>query len=206
MDPDFFLRGLIIGFSIAAAIGPISILCIHRTLTEGRTTGLVSGLGAATGDAIYGFIAGFGLTFISQVLIGQQQLIRLFGVAFLCYLGIKTFLSRPAAQGVMDKEKQLGFSYSYVSTFLLTITNPMTIILFTGVFAGMGVGSSVKDYGSAGLLVLGVFTGSMIWWVVLSGFVNTFRKRLNNVVMRWINRASGVVITGFGVYALLGIR
>jgi len=202
MDPDFFLRGLIIGFSIAVAIGPINILCIHRTLANGRTTGLISGLGAATGDAFYAFIAGFGLTLLSKFLFGQQKLLLLAGGFFLCYLGIKTFLSKPNLQGEMPGEKGIGKTYSYTSTFLLTAANPMTIILFTAVFAGLGLGSVARGYGSAGLLVIGVFCGSVVWWIVLSGIVSKVRERLTIAGLRWLNRVSGVIIAGFGVYAL----
>ena len=99
MEFNFFLRGMIIGFSIAAPVGPIGILCIRRTLAEGPTSGLVSGLGAATADAIYGFIAGFGLTVISNLLIRQQIWLRLLGGGFLCYLGMKTFFTGPLESG-----------------------------------------------------------------------------------------------------------
>jgi threonine/homoserine/homoserine lactone efflux protein len=103
MELNFFLRGLIIGFSIAAPVGPIGVLCIRHTLAYGWTWGLVSGLGAATADAMYGCIAGFGLTFVSSFLIGQQVWLRLVGGAFLCYLGVKTFVSAPAQQPAQSK-------------------------------------------------------------------------------------------------------
>ena len=202
MDPDFLLRGLIIGFSIAVAVGPINILCIHRTLADGRTIGLLSGLGAATGDAFYAFIAGFGLTFLSRFLVGQQRLLLLAGGVFLCYLGIKTFLSNPNPKGEMSGEKGIGKTYSYSSTFLLTVTNPMTIILFTAAFAGLGMGSVARDYNSAGLLVIGVFCGSTVWRIVLSGILSMIQERFTTVGLRCLNRVSGVIITGFGAYAL----
>ncbi len=99
MDDPLFFRGLVIGFSIAAPVGPIGVLCIRRTLANGKISGLVSGLGAATADALYGCVAGFGLTFISSLLIDQQMWLRLFGGLFLCYLGVKTLLSQPAQAG-----------------------------------------------------------------------------------------------------------
>src|SRR5512140_2506793 len=98
MAAALFLRGLLIGFSIAAPVGPIGVLCIRRTLANGRVSGLVTGLGAATADGLYGCVAGFGLTFISSLLIDQQMWLRLFGGLFLCYLGLKTLLSKPAQQ------------------------------------------------------------------------------------------------------------
>ena len=204
MDIRFLLRGLVIGFSIAAPVGPIGVLCIRRTLAKGRVSGLVSGLGAATADAIYGCIAGFGLTFIASILISQQGWVRLIGGAFLCYLGLKTFLTRPAEQAASAEGN--GLVGAYASTFFLTLTNPMTILSFAAIFAGLGVVSASGNYASAGMLVLGVFIGSALWWLILSGGVSVFRARFNPHGVRWVNRISGVIITGFGLLALLGLR
>jgi len=198
------LRGLIIGFSIAAPVGPIGVLCIRRTLAEGQASGLFSGLGAATADAIYGCIAGFGLTFISNLLITQQVWLRLIGGSFLCYLGLRTFLSKPAEQ--VTSAKGNGLVGSYVSTFFLTITNPMTILSFAAIFAGLGVGSDSGNYASAAILVLGVFIGSTLWWFILSSCVTVFRAKFNLRRLRWVNRISGIIITGFGLIALLGLK
>lgn len=203
----FLLKGLLIGFSIAAPVGPIGVLCIRRTLTRGRVSGFACGMGAATADAIYGVVAGFGLTFVSGVLIGQQQLLRLVGGAFLCYLGARALLARPVADSAPENTPARGDVVgAYSSTFFLTLTNPMTILSFAAIFAGLGVGSYGGDYVSAGLLVLGVFTGSALWWLILSGGADLFRTRLdprrNVSAMLWINRISGVVILGFGLAAL----
>ena len=203
MDISFLLRGLIIGFSIAAPVGPIGVLCIRRTLAEGRGSGLVSGLGAATADAIYGFIAGFGLTFISNFLISQLVWLRLIGGGFLCYLGLRTFLSKPVEH--VASAKGNGLFGSYVSTFFLTITNPMTILFFAAIFAGLGVGGAGGNYVSAAVLVLGVFIGSALWWFILSGVVSVFRTKFNPHKLRWVNRISGIIITGFGLIALLSL-
>ncbi|MBM5805898.1 MAG: LysE family translocator, partial [Candidatus Verstraetearchaeota archaeon] len=140
MDVSFLLRGLLIGFAIAAPVGPIGILCIQRTLAKGRIYGFASGLGAATADAIYGAVAGFGLTFISDVLINQQLWLRLLGGAFLLYLGTRTILSKPSKETPQTANK--GLAADYTSTFLLTLTNPMTILSFIAVFAGLGLGSA----------------------------------------------------------------
>jgi len=204
IDISFLLRGLIVGFSIAAPVGPIGVLCIRRTLAEGQASGLFSGLGAATADAIYGCIAGFGLTLISNFLITQQVWLRLIGGSFLCYLGLRTFLSKPAEQAASAKGN--GLVESYVSTFFLTITNPMTILSFAAIFAGLGVGSDSGNYASAAMLVLGVFIGSTLWWFILSSGVTVFRAKFNPRRLRWVNRISGVIITGFGLFALLSLR
>ena len=206
MDYSLFLRGLVIGFSIAAPVGPIGVLCIRRTLTDGRLSGLVSGLGAATADALYGCVAGFGLTFISSLLIGQQKWLRLFGGLFLCYLGIKTLLSKPAEQAA--KAGGSGLLGAYASTFLLTVTNPLTILSFVAIFAGLGLTSTANtsgSYASAFVLVLGVFLGSALWWFLLVGGVGLFRTKFNTQGLLWVNRISGVIITVFGLVALAGL-
>ena len=201
METQFLLRGLIIGFSIAAPVGPIGVLCIRRTLARGRAYGVASGLGAATADAVYGCIAGFGLTFISGLLVRQQGWFRLVGGLFLCYLGLKTLLTKPAEQAASATGK--GLAGAYASTFILTLTNPMTILSFAAVFAGLGVGSEGHDYVSAGVMVLGVFIGSALWWLALSGGVSLFQARVTPRGLAWINRLAGIIVLGFGVLALL---
>jgi threonine/homoserine/homoserine lactone efflux protein len=203
MHISFLLRGLIIGFSIAAPVGPIGVLCIRRTLGEGRVSGLLSGLGAATADAIYGCVAGFGLTFISSLLINQQIWLRLIGGAFLCYLGLKIFFASPAKQEAPARGD--GLLGAYASTLFLTLTNPMTILSFAAIFAGLGVGSAGGNYVSAGLLVLGVFIGSALWWLILSSVTGMFWKKITPSGLRWVNRISGIMITAFGLIALLSL-
>jgi threonine/homoserine/homoserine lactone efflux protein len=202
VDNAFLLAGLIMGFSIAAPVGPIGVLCIRRTLSEGRRAGLLTGLGAATADAIYGCIAGFGLVFISSVLVSQRIWLRFFGGLFLCYLGIKTFLAKPAEQVASIERNDL--ISAYVSTFFLTLTNPMTIVSFVGIFAGLGLASG-GDWVSATVLVLGVFLGSALWWFILSGAVGLCRTRFNPRWMQWVNRISGMIIAGFGILILLSL-
>jgi threonine/homoserine/homoserine lactone efflux protein len=201
LESVFFLRGLIIGLSIAAPVGPIGVLCIRRTLSEGRTTGLFTGLGAASADAIYGYVAGSGLVFISSVLVGQQVWLRIIGGLFLCLLGVKTVLSRPAEHAA--SVRRYHHAEAYVSTFFLTLTNPMTILSFAAVFAGLGL--SGGSYTSAELLVLGVFSGSALWWLILSSTVSAFRGGFHSRRLKWVNRISGMIILAFGVLALASL-
>jgi len=201
---NFLLRGFIIGLSIAAPVGPIGILCIRRTLADGRVAGIISGLGAASADAIYGCIAGFGLTFISNFLVGQQFWLRLLGGIFLGYLGVKTFLSKPMDRAANVRGNSLAGMYA--SIFFLTLTNPMTIISFAAIFAGLGLASSSGSYASAALLVSGVFLGSASWWLILSGLVSIFRARFQARGLQWVNRISGLIIASFGLFALLSLR
>jgi len=201
LDSVFFLRGLVIGLSIAAPVGPIGVLCIRRTLTEGRRVGLLTGLGAASADAIYGYVAGFGLVFISSVLVSQQVWLRIIGGSFLCFLGLKTLLSRPAEKAASTR--QYGHAEAYASTFFLTLTNPMTILSFLAIFAGLGL--SGGSYVSAGLLVLGVFSGSALWWLLLSGLVSALRSGFDTHRLQWVNKISGIIILAFGVFAILSL-
>ena len=203
MDVSLFLRGLVIGFSIAAPVGPIGVLCIRRTLAEGQLYGLVSGLGAATADALYGCVAAFGLTFISGFLIGHKLWLSLIGGLFLLYLGIKTLLSKPAEEAANAESR--GLLGAYASTFLLTLTNPVTILSFVAIFAALGLGSTSGSYASALILVLGVFCGSAFWWLLLSGGVGLFRSKFNTRGLLWVNRISGVIIAIFGVSALASL-
>lgn len=208
MDFPIFIQGLIIGFSIAAPVGPIGILCIRRTLAEGRQSGFVSGLGAATADAVYGCIAGFGLTFIATFLIEQSQWLRLIGGGFLLYLGIRTFLSRPSPvdNSSSSLDGSVNLTGNYLSTFFLTLTNPLTILSFAAIFAGLGVGStSSGDYASAVILVAGVFLGSGSWWFLLSGTVGLVRQRFNPNYLVWVNCISGLIIIIFGVVAIVSL-
>jgi len=200
MSTPLFLQGLIIGFSIAAPVGPIGILCIRRTLTEGRASGFFSGMGAATADAFYGCVAGFGLTVISAFLIEQRFWLQVVGGIFLCYLGARTLRSQPDTEAAPGGEK--GLLSSYVSTFFLTITNPMTILSFAAIFAGLGVVAAGGDLAAACWLVVGVFLGSAAWWLFLSMGVSLLREKVNSTALRWVNRLSGVILLSFGALAL----
>ena len=199
-----FLEGIIIGFAIAAPVGPIGVLCIRRTLSEGRISGLVSGLGAATADAVYSSVAALGLAFVTEFLIGHEAWLRLLGGAFLVFLGVRTFLAHPAERAAPAARS--GLAGAYASTFFLTLANPTTILSFAAIFAGLGVAENANgDALCAMLLILGVFLGSAVWWFVLSAAVGLFRAKLSVRGLRWVNRVSGPVIAAFGVLALLGL-
>jgi threonine/homoserine/homoserine lactone efflux protein len=193
---ETLLRGLLIGFSIAAPVGPIGVLCIRRTLADGRATGLAVGLGAVTADAVYGAIAGFGLTAVSSLLVRQQGALRLVGGL---YLGVRTFLARPADDAARaGGSGRLG---AFTATFGLTLANPATILSFVAVFAGLGI-AGAGSWREATVLVAGVFLGSALWWLMLSGTVGALRSRLDLRALRWVNRVSGLVLLAFGIAAL----
>lgn len=193
-----YLQGAVLGFSIAAPVGPIGLLCIRRTLTQGRTHGFATGMGAATADALYGCVAAFGFTVIAQALVEQTRWLQLIGALFLLYIAYKTFRSsaaRAEAQGGADR----GYWRSYGSTLLLTLTNPMTILSFLGLFAGLNIGEGTA---SAVWLVLGVFSGSAAWWLLLSFVVGTARRMVGAKALRAIHIGSALVLFVFGLHGL----
>ncbi len=206
------MRGFFIGLSIAAPVGPIAVLCIQRTLSKSRFSGLVSGIGAASADMIYGGIAALGLSFVSDFLINQRVWFGLIGGLFLLVLGGKTFTTSLLAieeDGVrfcitedMNRER-LHLLFDYSSTFLLTLSNPMTILAFMAIYAGLGFGIRNASEMTGLWLVVGVFCGSTVWWITLSWVVSLFRNRfLRAQTIQWVNRVSGVVIIAFGIAAI----
>jgi threonine/homoserine/homoserine lactone efflux protein len=161
-------------------------------------------LGAATADAIYSSIAGFGLTVISSALVNHSFELRLIGGLFLCYLGIKTILAKPAAEAAAAS-KSKGLIATYLSTVFLTLTNPATIMAFVAIFAGLGLAGS-SDYASAAVLVTGVFLGSALWWLLLSSSASLLRSHFNPRHFKWLNRISGAILLVFGIISLSSIR
>lgn len=194
------IQGIGLGLAIAAPVGPIGLLCIRRSLTGGQWMGLATGMGAATADGLYGAIAGFGLTAASELLVEQADWLKLFGGLFLCYLGLKALLSTPpATAAVLSGQGLLG---AYASTFILTLTNPATILSFIAIFAGLGIVSADRNWFLSLIIVVGVFLGSALWWICLSWGVARFKQRLTPSRLVWLNRLAGAAIFIFGVVAL----
>ena len=198
-----WFKGMIIGFAIAAPVGPIGLLCIQRTLTRGRWSGILSGLGAASADALYGCIAGFGLAALAERLLAWQIELQIVGGLFLLYLGWRTWQTPPTDEQAQALPTRAGLAGDYLSTLALTATNPVTILAFLGIFTGLGLAAEGRGFAAAGLLVLGVFTGSLLWWLLLAGGVGWLRGRLTPGALCWINRVSGGLIASFGGWALL---
>jgi threonine/homoserine/homoserine lactone efflux protein len=190
----FLLKGVLIGFAITAPVGPIGVLCIRRTFADGQAAGFAAGLGAATADAMYGAVAGFGLTAIADFLLDWQMPLQLAGGAFLLALGMKTFFTRPSSQSA--RMQGTGLAAAWATTVVLTLANPATILSFVAVFAGAGLGQHVYGFGDALALVTGVFAGSAAWWLLLSWFVERYRRRHPDFASLADNRLGGALVTG----------
>lgn len=197
-------KGGLAGFIIAAPVGPVGVLCVHRTLSRGRADGLVCGLGAAIADALYGCVAAFGLSLIADWLTAHETAFRLVGGAFLLVMAIRMLRQRPAgnAENASPVDHAGGLIRGFFSTFFLTATNPITIVAFLGIFAFFGIGSRGLDQEMAMMLVLGVFVGSSVWWLSLAAMAGAFRKQLAEGGLTAVNRMSGVLLLAFGLYGI----
>jgi threonine/homoserine/homoserine lactone efflux protein len=204
MDFDLPLpiRGLIIGFTIAAAVGPITLLVIRRTIAHGGLYGFASGLGVAAADATYAAVAAFGLTAVTSVLVSGHVLLGVIGGAIVAMAGLRTMGSHPTGPAT-DAERP-GLAGAFASIYALTVTNPLTIILYAGVFAGIGLvaGSSFVD---AAVVTLAAGLGSVAWWVILCSILGWARGRISTKVLLWVNRLSGAALLLFGLVAIVGV-
>lgn len=196
-----FFKGLAFGFVLAATVGPMWVLCFRRTLSAGAFAGFVSGMGIAVADALYGAVAAFGLTAVSSFLLAQQAWLALGGGAFLLWLGAKTLLAKPDPTEARAAATPKSLAAAFFSTLGLTLANPPTILAFVAIFAGLGLGAN-PSYAAASLVVLGVFLGSALWWVLLAATAGALHGRLGARLLRTINVASGLTIIGFAGWQL----
>ena len=199
MDPFTFVRGAVIGLSVGAPLGPVGLVCLRRMLTQSAAAGLASGLGAATADAMFGAITGFGLTFITGPLEEHQEALAVIGGLVLCVLGVRFMLSHP--QLGVERVGRTGLLRAYTSTLLLTLTSPATVLSFVAMFAALGV--VTRGRLSVGLLCAGVFTGSAFWWIALASAAGALRHHITPTGLMWVNRVSGALIAAFGVAVLV---
>lgn len=200
-------KGIVVGIVIALPAGPVGVLCVRRCLFEGARYGLVSGLGAAAGDASLGAIAGFGLTYVRDWLFQYQDWFGLAGGIFLLGFGLKAlFLGHPREPEPLGGERLFG---AFASTFALTIANPITLLSFAVIFAKVGA-AAIQGFSDVSVLVAGVFLGSLVWWLGLSIGIASVRHMAGEIVMMWLNRVSGAILLSSGggllVIAVQGLR
>lgn len=195
------LKGCAIGFSIAMPVGPIGLLCIRNSLAKGMIYGLMSGLGAACADTLFEALGGFGVSAIGILLTKYHLILEFFGAFFLFYLGASTFFEK--IEETKEMRTSDGYLRVFFSAFLLTLTNPMTVISFAGVYAGLGVGALADDFLTPLMITAGVFIGSAIWWLLLSVGSSCFRETMNSAARKSLNRISGAIIFGFGIFSFI---
>jgi len=195
------LKSFILGFSVSAPVGPIGLLCIQRILSRGRTAGFMTGLGAASANLIYASIAAFGFSVVSSFLVEQQLILKMIGGVFLLYLGVKTFIKKPSSAA--DNLEGESLFAMFLSTFVLMITNPVTILNFVAMFAGLGFEQSAASSLVAVSLISGVFLGAITWWIILSYVVSLFRNKIRPHLSK-VNKIAGLLIILLGVLSFIG--
>jgi threonine/homoserine/homoserine lactone efflux protein len=203
MDLAFFVKGIVAGLIIGVPIGPVGVLGLRRMLFKGRLAGLTSGLAAACGDALFGAIAGFGLSAISNWLLNYQEWLRLAAACFLLYIGSSALLHEPQVRLGAHHDSE-GLLRNYASILVLTIANPVTILAFLGIFAGLGLAGHLATLGRVGIMVFGVWLGSLSWWLMLSLGTSLFRSSFTPRLLLQINRGSAgiLLLSGVGLLAM----
>lgn len=198
----FLLKGVVVGIVIAVPVGPVGVMCVRRTIFEGKRAGFISGLGAATADALFGCIAAFGLTIVSDWLIGYHQWLRVGGGCYLLYVGGSALLARHESKHSSEPDAE-GLLRNFLSTFALTLTNPITILAFLGIFSALGLSGADATFSRAAILVLGVWLGSLLWWLALTFGLGSLFRSFEARHLKWINRASGIIllVSGAGLLA-----
>jgi threonine/homoserine/homoserine lactone efflux protein len=203
MDASLFVQGIIIGLTLALPVGPLSLLCIQRAVTDGRLHGIVSGIGIATADSFYAAVVFLGLTLISGMILAQQSLFRLIAGIVLLLIGMKVFVTLPPVAKTRPEPE--SYLKDYLTTAAIGFANPLTIIFFLAILPAFGVVFLGASQALAAEFVAGVFCGSTVWWVILCGSIGSFRSRLSVDNLRLINKISGVMIfcIGTGMLVLL---
>ena len=205
MVVEFIIKGLIIGFLASIPLGPVGVLCIQRTINKGRIHGVVSGMGAATIDSFFALVAALGLTYIINFIEEQHFFIQLIGGGILIFLGAKIFNTNPIKQIRRHRRKKNKLIEDYFSILFLTLSNPLAVFLFVAAFAGIGIVSNESSSFNSMLVVVGVFSGAMVWWSSLTFFVDLFRKKFRLKQLWWINKIAGILIIVFGIAAMISV-
>jgi threonine/homoserine/homoserine lactone efflux protein len=198
------LSGVLMGLIAAVPIGPVNLICIRRSFAFGPVNGFVSGLGAALGDGLFAAVTGFGLTWIAQLIEGYATIIELVGGALMVWMGYRTIVSPLLPRDDKPDSEGTNLARAMLSTFALTVTNPATLLFFTGMFATLGgLAGGAGDFNDASLVVVGVVAGSAGWWLALTTLIGLFHTKIDEGAMRMINRACGVLVAGCGLAVLV---
>lgn len=190
-------KGILIGLMVSVPLGPIGVLVIQRTVNKSRMAGLLSGMGAALSDTLYAIIAGFSLTFVIDFIREHEILFQTFGAVVVFALGIHIFFKNPVTDLRRNRVRGNTHFQDIIFSFLVTVSNPLTVLVFFAVFTSSGVAISLERPYHSFFVILGIFTGAFIWWFSLSGIVSLFRHKINLRILWWINKTAGAIIVLF---------
>ncbi len=199
-----FFKGILIGIAMAAPVGPLALLCIRRSLTKGHLEGVATGLGVALADGFYALVTALGLSAVSSFVLERKEYLFMGGGIMLVLLGVRALKNPPSlseADSALEKLHPKGFITTLLQTSLITLTNPMTIVTFIAAFSAVGFEGQQTPW-QATTISLGVFSGSLLWFILLSLTVSYFRKKVTLPVYRMINTVSGALLIGYGIIVL----
>ncbi|MCX7862835.1 MAG: LysE family transporter [Bacteroidales bacterium] len=205
MELLYLINGFIIGLSASIPLGPVGLICIQKTLNSKLKNGIVSGIGAASADTFFAVVAAFGISAVHNFIETQQMYLRLIGGIILIGLGLKFFLTNPAIQIRKQRNRGNSLYADFVSVFALTLSNPLTVFVFGAVFAGFGIIPNNSTWFEMFELVIGIFIGASVWWILLVSAVNFFRHKFRLRRLWWMNKIMGAIITAFGVFAIVSV-
>lgn len=205
MNTILLLKGLLIGLAVSVPLGPMGMVCVTRTLNHGRYSGFFSGLGAATADTIFALVTGFGITFIINFIHQQELYFQIIGGIFIMYFGWRLFSTNPVKKFRNRKLSKNKLAQDFVSVLLFTLSNPMAILLFLGIFAAVNVVPDQTSLLQNIILFAGVFVGASLWWFFLSSLVYSFRTRLRLRGLLWVNRISGGFMVLLGSIVIISL-
>ncbi|MDP4183943.1 MAG: LysE family transporter [Bacteroidota bacterium] len=203
MDLGLAFKGIIIGFAVSLPLGPIGVLCIQRTVNKNWRAGFYSGLGAASSDALYAVIAGFSLTYIINFIKVHEILFQWLAAIVVFFLGVHIFATNPVSEIRKFRRKGSTYLQDYLSTLIVTFSNPLSIFVFLAVFAGSGIVLHLSHPFDALLVLVGIFSGACSWWLILTSLVNRFRHKLNLRVLWWFNKLAGASIIVFVMVSMI---
>ena len=205
MELQFLIKGFIVGLVVSIPLGPMGVLCVQRTLNKGKSSGISSGMGIATADAIFALIAGLGISFIIHFLSEQQLIIKMIGGLVIALIGLKIFIANPVKQLKKHRREGKTLFEDFISILFMALSNPFTIFLYIAIFASLNLHDVSSGYSSALLVVAGIFTGTSLSWFAISTVVNHFRAKIRLRRLMWINRIAGLTIILFGVFAICSL-
>ncbi len=202
---ELLIKGTIVGYVASIPVGPIAILCIQRTLSKGRLSGFISGLGASTADTFLSIIAGLGLSFIIDFINNYTYLFKFFGGALVIYIGLRIFFKNPVRQYKAKRMQQPKLTRDYITSLILTLSNPLNIFLYLAVFTAFNVVREAQTIQHFISIFIGVFVGTAGWWYTLTSVVSKYHNNFNIKNLWWLNKISGFIIIILGFITLISI-
>jgi len=204
MDLNLLWKGVVTGLAVSIPLGPLGILCIQRTINKNWKSGIFSGIGIASADTFYAFVAGFSLSIIIDFIRTYELYFKLVGFFVLILLGIYIFRSNPTKQIQDYKRKGSSHLQDFLTTFLVTLSNPLSVFVFIAIFTGYSIVLQFSHPLEAMLTIGGIFLGGSLWWFILTGLANHFRHKVTINVLYWANRIIGLgvilIAVAFFVY------